>query len=395
MSISMSSRQRMLTAIDREETDHIPCSFMSFTALRKRVQEDFYALCKAELEMGLDSFLFVPSLPRQQRPEHPELRGLPVRFSPNVETQERVEELKGQRVLHKEYHTPAGVLTTRVKVSEDWPHGDHVPFIDDYQVPRAIQPLVGSREDLDALHYLLTPPSEEDIQAYQAEVRTAEAFRDQHGVMLAGGWGVGMDMANWLCGMQELMALTILDEPFVSDLLDLIYQWNRKRMEVVLSAPLDLYIKRAWSEGCDFVTPKFFRIVILPRLKKEVELAHDRGAKFGYIITSGLLPMLDLIREAGIDVLIGIDPIQGTHMNLSVIKQRLGDRMGLWGGVSGAVTVEIGSEEEIRQAVRSAIQILGPNGFILSPVDNITVDTPLTWRNLETFIDEWKRSWNN
>jgi len=395
MSLRMTSRQRMLAAIDREVSDHIPCAFMSFTALRKRVQEDFYALCKAELQMGLDSFLFVPSLSRLQRPEHPELRGLPVRFSPQVEMQEWVEQLKGQRLLHKEYHTPGGVLTTRVKVSEDWPHGDHVPFIDDYQVPRAIRPLVSQRKDLDALHYLLTPPSREDILAYQAEVETACAFCEEHGVLLAGGWGIGMDMANWLCGMQELMALTILDEPFVSDLLDVIYQWNRQRMEVVLSAPLDLYIKRAWYEGCDFVTPRFYGRAILPLLKKEVELAHEHGVKFGYILTSGLLPMLGLIREAGIDVLIGIDPIQGTYVDLPVIKQKLGDRMGLWGGVSGAVTVELGAEEEIRQAVRSAIQTLGPGGFVLSPVDNITIDTPQTWRNLEFLIDEWKRSWRN
>jgi uroporphyrinogen-III decarboxylase len=395
MSISMSSRRRMLAAIDRKETDHIPCAFMSFTALRKRVQEDFYALCKAELDMGLDSFMFVPSLSRPQRPEHPELRGLPVRFSPQVETRERVEQFKGQRLLHKEYHTPGGVLTTRVKVSEDWPHGDHVPFIDDYQVPRAIQPLVSRRQDLDALGYLLTPPAPEDVLAYHAEAETAGAFCNRHGVLLAGGWGVGMDMANWLCGMQELMVLTIQDEPFIADLLDLIFRWNRQRMEVLLSAPLDLYIKRAWYEGCDFVTPRFYGRVILPRLKKEVELAHENGVKFGYIITSGLLPMLDLIREAGIDVLIGIDPIQGTHMDLSVIKQKLGDRMGLWGGVSGAVTVELGAEAEIRRSVRSAIQTLGPSGFILSPVDNITVDTPLTWRNLDIFIDEWKRSWRD
>ena len=180
MSLRMTSRQRMLATIDRKESDHIPCAFMSFTALRKRVQDDFYALCKAELELGLDSFLFVPSLSRAQRPEHPELRGLPVRFSAQVETQERVEQLKGQRLLHKEYRTPGGVLTTRVKLSEDWPHGDHVPFIDDYQVPRAIQPLVSRRQDLDALRYLLTPPSQEDIGAYQAEVEIARAFCLEH-----------------------------------------------------------------------------------------------------------------------------------------------------------------------------------------------------------------------
>ncbi|MBM4143057.1 MAG: hypothetical protein FJ225_05625 [Lentisphaerae bacterium] len=36
------------------------------------------------------------------------------------------------------------------------------------------------------------------------------------------------------------------------------------------------------------------------------------------------------------------------------------------------------------------LAVLGPRGLILSPIDNITVDEPRTWRNVETFVDEWK-----
>ena len=55
------------------------------------------------------------------------------------------------------------------------------------------------------------------------------------------------------------------------------------------------------------------------------------------------------------------------------------------------MTVERGSAEEVRAAVRDAIQIMGPRGFILSPVDNLTVDEPLTWENIGVFIAEWKK----
>jgi hypothetical protein len=131
--------------------------------------------------------------------------------------------------------------------------------------------------------------------------------------------------------------------------------------------------------------------VILPRLKKETALAHNHGALFGYICTSGTLPMLDYYKEAGIDVLIGVDPVQGTYTNMGLMKERLGERICLWGGLSGAVTVETGSAEEVREAVRTAIETLGPQGFILSPVDNLTVDAPQTWDNVKVLIDEWQR----
>jgi len=42
------------------------------------------------------------------------------------------------------------------------------------------------------------------------------------------------------------------------------------------------------------------------------------------------------------------------------------------------------------QLVDKAISSLDPDGFILSPVDNITIDKPLTWRNIDILIDEWR-----
>jgi uroporphyrinogen-III decarboxylase len=200
-----------------------------------------------------------------------------------------------------------------------------------------------------------------------------------------------MDMANWLCGMQNLMILMLEQPEFVGQLLEMIHQWNMRRMEVVLSAGVDLFIRRAWYEGCDFVVPKFFQREILPRLKVETSLAHERGAKFGYICSSGTKPMLDYYREANIDVLIGIDPIQGTYTDMPLMKEKIGERVCLWGGVSAAVTVERGSEDEIRSAVHEALETLGPSGMILSPVDNFTVDEPDTWANINIFIDEWKK----
>ena len=390
----MTSRQRMLAAIDKVGVDHIPCCFMSFAALRKRHGEDRYAVVEAQLEMGLDAMLFVPSAPRASRPEHPDLRGLPVRFGPEVETRQWREEVAGGfDILHKEYTTPQGTLSTNVRLSEDWTHGDRIPFIDDYQVPRAGKPLITEPADLDALRWLLVPPREGDVAAFVAEAERARSFAQANEVLLAGGWGVGMDMANWLCGMESLMILTIEQPDLVIELLEMIHQWNTLRMKVVLSAPVDLYLRRAWYEGCDFVTPKFYRRAILPRLKAEVDLAHQHGTKFGYICSSGTSPMLDYYLEAGIDVLVGVDPIQGTHTNMALMREKLAGSVCSWGGVSGAVTVETGTEDDVRAAVRGAVETLGPDDFILSPVDNLTVDAPRTWQNVDVLIDEWRKSW--
>jgi uroporphyrinogen-III decarboxylase len=385
----LTSRERLLRALNLEMPDHVPCCFMSFSALRKRCDGDRYKVVEAQRAMGLDAMLFIPTAPRRDRPEHPDLRGLPVRHSPQVKT----EEWHAEGQLHRAYITPDGTLTTSVRLSEDWPHDDRIPFVDDYQIPRKEESLISGPDDLAALRHLLMAPEDGDVVQFDREVQKARAFVRDRGVLLVGGWGVGMDMASWLCGMQESMVLTMRHPDFVDDLLQVIHTWNKQRMEVVLSASVDLFIRRAWYEGCDFVTPAFFRQAILPRLRIEVELAHQRGARFGYICSTGVGPMLDLYLEAGIDVLIGVDPVQGTHTDMAAIKRKLTDRVCVWGGVSGAVTVEMGTEQDVRAAVQRAINVLGPSGMILSPVDNITVDEPRTWENIDILIDEWRRHW--
>ena len=44
----LTSRERMLRTIALEEADHTPCCFMSFSALRKRLNYDRYAVAKAQ-----------------------------------------------------------------------------------------------------------------------------------------------------------------------------------------------------------------------------------------------------------------------------------------------------------------------------------------------------------
>jgi uroporphyrinogen-III decarboxylase len=113
------------------------------------------------------------------------------------------------------------------------------------------------------------------------------------------------------------------------------------------------------------------------------------GAKFGYIITSNCMPLLDGIAEAGVDVIIGVDP---RAYDLAATRQILGDRTCLWGGVNGHLTVEQGEPDEVRREVREAVEVLAPHGgFILSPVDNVREPTERAFHNVTALIDEWQK----
>ena len=95
----------------------------------------------------------------------------------------------------------------------------------------------------------------------------------------------------------------------------------------------------------------------------------------------------------GIDILIGLDPKEGQGTDLQKVKEKFtAKNKCLWGGVSGALTIEQGSEAETEAAVLEALSVLGKGGgFILSPVDNVRENTPNAWKNTYKLISTWKK----
>jgi hypothetical protein len=368
---------------------------MIFAALRNQCNDQL-EFVERQVEMGLDTFVGFPVRPARRNrdtSEQGDLHGLPVRFAPEVQLREWREDPPGERypILHREYTTPAGKLHTAVNRTEDWEQGERVPLFDDFVIPRARKRLIEGPDDLPALQYLLTPPSDDEIAAFRESSRPAKALAAKHDLLTVAEWGVLYDAACWLCGMEQVTLMTFDQPAFVEELFSIISGWNRRRMEVVLEEGVDLYIRRAWYENADFWSPTLYERFILPELKKDVQTAHEAGAKLAVITTSSFTPFLDLYLESGIDALIGVDPVQDARADLTLTKQKLGGKVCLWGGVNGFVTVERGTPDEVHQAVRDAMDVLSPGGgFVLSPVDNVVDDSPGTWKNVQALIDTWR-----
>jgi uroporphyrinogen decarboxylase len=103
------------------------------------------------------------------------------------------------------------------------------------------------------------------------------------------------------------------------------------------------------------------------------------------------MQLLPLLVEAGIDVVIGVDP---HTWNLAKTKSALAGKVCCWGGINGHLTVEQRTPAEVEVEVADALRALAPGGgFILSPVDNVRDDTPATRANAAALIAAWRRSW--
>ena len=366
-------------------------SFMIFSALRERCTTplEFF---ERQMELGLDTVVELARMNEDEMGDCSDAYGPPVTFGPEVTVREwrTVDEGERYPLLHKEYTTPAGTLRCVVRQTDDWPYGSHVPFLDDYVESRATRPLVTCGADLPVLRYLLSRPRRQDVQRCRQLWAEGRRFAERHGLLTSAGWGVGADALAWLCGLQNAVMMAVDEPALLEAILDVVSEWNRWRMELMLDAGVDLFVRRAWYEGTDLWSPALYHRFFLPRLMAETQLAHEAGAKFAYILTSGSSPILGQLIEAGVDVLVGVDPIQGRGTDLGELKARTAGKLCLWGGVNAFLTVERGSVLEGEVAVRGALHTFGPSGFILSPVDNIRDTSECAWANTLALIEAWK-----
>jgi len=405
MANEMSSRERLLAALSCEKPDYVPLAFMIFTALNRRINKrrrggDQSAVIESQIELGLDAVVDLTFFaPQVDEVGHSDAPGFPVRLGNEVKTRQWTQTQEGDRYpsLHKEYVTPSGKLSIQVGQTEDWPYGDtaqgdfNVPLMDDYLAPRCSKYLVETKDDLNSLRHLLVLPTEDDLRTCHEAWRRGKELAKKHDLLLAGGWGVGGDALAWFCGLQNAVWVAIDNPVFFEELLSIIDAWNRPRMEAFLDLGVDLFIRRAWYEGTDFWSPGLYRQFFFPVIREEVRMAHEAGVKYGYILTSGSMPLHDMLVELGVDVLIGPDPIQGRGTDLNRMGEQLRGKMCTWGGVNGSITVETGTKADIDAAVCEAISALGPEGFILSPVDNIRDPSDETWQKVHALIESWKK----
>jgi len=379
----LTSRERLLACLRRQEPDHVPL----WNLWRNRDVPFRYNTqterAEAVLRLGLDDTLLLqPPLNKTEHYDVNRVKGVGSRVWHAHDADERYP------LLVKEYDTPAGPLKQVVRQTEDWPYGDDVRLFSDHNVSRSREFPVKGPQDLPRLRYLLGEPTVDSLAEFR---RTAEQLRQDARrleVVLEGGWTALGDAALWLLGTEALLLMQMDQPEFVEELLELVCQWELKRMALLLDEGVDVIVHSAWYESTDFWTLKNYRRLLKPRLQRLVDMAHQAGALFSYIITTSWQPLVDDLLDLGIDSLIGVDPVQG-KADPKAIKQRLGGRVCLWGGVNGALTLGQGTPDQVRQATREAIRILGPGGgFVLYPVDQLVKETP--WANVEAMIEAWR-----
>jgi hypothetical protein len=301
-------------------------------------------------------------------------------------------------VLVREWRTPKGALRHEVRqtgeeMGEGWTvQPDHVPLLEDFNIPRAERQLVCLPGDVERLAFCYRPPNEAARAWFAARMAEVKAFRDANGIPVQAWAGFGMDAVVWFCGVEGAIMLALDHPKEFGELFDVITEADLARTELAAAHPgVDLVVERGWYSSTDFWSPALFDQFVFPHVQALAKAAHRHGKRFGYVMTTGVEVLGPRLADAGVDVLYFVDPLDPVQKGLSLerIRDLLPGTMTLVGGIS-ALTLGSGDADEIRREVGHAMDILGPtNRFILHPVDAVFPNTP--WSSIETMIEAWKR----
>jgi hypothetical protein len=387
---AMSSRDRMLTAMRYQQPDYVPLVFnvFGFQPPAHLAWSNQYEEAQRWLSLGVDATLSL---------------GAPLTFHPDVTVKSWTEQVPGERwpMVVNVYETPAGPLRQEVYITDDWvaeewpEHKTGATQIrlagDDYNVVRSRRFPVTGEADLEKLKYLLWSPSNAQVADFRQHAATVIAQGRELGVAVEAIASAGADMATWLCGVDGMIFMA-MDQPDVFQaLLDVIHARDKSIATMMLDTPVDVLSRRAWYEGVAFWSPSTFKRFFQPQVTEIASMAHQAERLAGYLMSTGFMPLLDMLVECDYDVHYYIDPVMGgAGADLATVKRVFSGKVAVEGGMNSAVTLEQGSTEEIRQAVFQAIETMGPGGFILTPVDSINGSTP--WQSVETVIAAWKEA---
>lgn len=400
----LNSHDRIMTAMNFQEPDHVPLFFavmgrgepfdkefgFSFGNINKFDVRYPYSyrnqIVKAEqmLELGADETIRLE--PPLGWAEEYMVEGVQ-----NIKTDFTKSTAAGTTmpVMHKTYHTPSGNLTTAVPQKENWPHGENIPLFSDFAVPVAVEYLIKNESDIPKLKHLFGEPRKTDMDLFKEEAAELKKASERLGVVFEGSRIALGDCLVWLMGIQNLIYAGFDNPGFIEELVSVIFNWEKRRLALLLDAGVEMIFHSAWYEIDDFWTPAQYRKILKPYLTELVNITHQAEAKYVYIITKSYETFYSDFLDIGFDGIYGADPVQG-NTSIQFLHENLKGKICLWGGVNSAVTLGEGSDEEIEDAVNEAIIKLAPGGgFVLFPVDQLVPQTN-DWHRTEVLLNRWK-----
>jgi uroporphyrinogen decarboxylase len=340
----MNSKERVLTAVNRQTPDCIPCDFQGTAVVLERLYQHFKVKRFKELMLVLGSDMI-------------DIRGIidPLWKGPMP----KVTELSGG--VFQNY---LGFLTKKMQtgfgeVEEHcgfiFGNLEDVADVKNFQWPQAdwfdFSNLAGSLDEYQDYAIMASGPS-----VYQ------------HPTLVRG-------IDNLLC---DMLVFPEMAECIMDGYTDFYLEYYARMFEAV-GGRIDI-LRIADDLGMQdrpLMSLDMFRQYLKPRIKKLVDMAHSYHVKVMFHSCGSIVQFIPDLIEVGVDIL---DPIQtrASGMNPENLKQKFGDKICFHGSIDTQYTLPKGTPVEVKDEVRDRMKVLGDGcGFIIAPSHTVQPDVPI------------------
>ncbi|MCX6625789.1 MAG: hypothetical protein NTY38_32940 [Acidobacteria bacterium] len=223
---------------------------------------------------------------------------------------------------------------------------------------------------------------------WDAEGLAAEIARLDEGEPYAvaleefGDPGGMFEIAWYLRGMEQSLVDMVERPELPFEIMRRVTDFYLGMQERVMSAVPEGRIDLIWTsddiahQRGKMMSLKTWRDLVAPHHERLNRRVHELGARVMYHSCGAVRPFIPDLVELGVDVLDGLQ-FSAAGMDPAEIKSTFGGRLEFHGGMDVQSTLPFGSREEVRRVANERIAVLGAGGgYILSPTHNIQVDTP-------------------
>ncbi|UCD30192.1 MAG: hypothetical protein JSV03_06915 [Planctomycetota bacterium] len=337
----MTSRERVLSALNRSGYDRIPIKHEGTPEVNHMLMDHFGLSNMEQLLRVLgDDFRYV-----EADYIGPELRTFP---------DGSVEGYWGERYKYAEY--------------EDGKYLESVyqPYAD-----------VHSLDDLDRSHF-----PKADWFDYSKIKRRCRAIHDQYAVCF--GTAGDMDFINSIArarGCEQVLLDLATEDPVYLEIMDARFEFYYQMHERALQAADGLIDIVHAGEDLGHqqgptISMKTFEKLFAPKFKKYFEMAHSYGAKTMMHMCGCVGAFLPRMIELGLDI---YDVVQPTtpKMDIAELHKKYGDKLTFCGSICVQTTLPFGTQQEVENEVKRRLQLFPKGGLFLGPTHAIQVRTPI------------------
>ncbi|MBM3296939.1 MAG: hypothetical protein FJY83_04995 [Candidatus Aminicenantes bacterium] len=383
----MTSRERLLAALERKVPDRLPVTthHVQESFLRRRLEglsvQAFFDRFGLDPILWLDAHkpdirngaYFYPGRSASGPGAGPGLDEPRILLSDSWQL--RKTHLPDHRSVRYEFLTPRRSLSLVMRTDENtaW----------------VSERLIKEKSDIDLIAAYAPAP----LCDAEAVNREAELFAGRGlvrgtvpGFDVAGQPGCWQDAAV-LYGIENLILAAYDDPDWLRAFLGILLERKKPYVRSLHGAKFDLVELGGGDASSTVISPRIFEEFVAPFDAELIRLAHEAGQRIVYHTCGGMMPLLEIIAALGVDAMETFTPASmGGDADLGEAKRRVGDRVCLIGGFDQFHHFLGCAPEDTRRAVRRCFEAAGPGGgYILAPSDHFFDADP---ELLEAYADE-------